>query len=109
MDLSINFKNKKNNLNWYPIHTQKINFFLNLNYLIRNLQEIRKILKLKYSKNLKLKPKLKAVSIFECLCLVVCEVPFYFINKLIYCIVTSFIDVIDYWLFIYEKVLARCY
>jgi len=52
------------------IHTQKIIFFLFiLNYLIRNLQEIRKILKLKYSKNLKLKPKLKPQSIFECICL----------------------------------------
>ena len=40
-----------------------------VNYLIRNLQEIRKIIKLKYSKYLKLKPKLEHVSIFECICL----------------------------------------
>ena len=48
MYLSINFKNKEKIKIDNQIHTQKINFlFFVSNYLIRNLQEIRKILKLK--------------------------------------------------------------
>ena len=43
------------------IHNQKINFlFFISNYLFRNLQKICKIVKLK------LKPKLKPLSIFGC-------------------------------------------
>ena len=50
MDLSINFKNKKKKIKIdTQIHTQKLNFFLILNDLIRNLQEICKILKPKKS------------------------------------------------------------
>jgi len=46
MDLSINFKN--NEKKQIDTHTQKIIFlFFILNYLILNLQEIPKILKLK--------------------------------------------------------------
>ena len=63
MDLSINF---------YFFKLFFI-FFIILNYLFGNLQEICKILKLKlkYSKNLKLKPQLKPLSIFECICLTI--------------------------------------
>ena len=48
MEFSINFRIKKKINIDTQIHTQKMKIFLFiLNYLIRNLQEIRKILKLK--------------------------------------------------------------
>ncbi len=51
MDLIINFVNKKKNQNWYSNPYSKIKiFFIILNYLFRNLQEICKILKLKTQK-----------------------------------------------------------
>jgi hypothetical protein len=47
MDLSSNFKNNKNYQNLYSNPYSKTDFYFILNYLIRNLQEICKILKLK--------------------------------------------------------------
>jgi len=44
MDLSINLEKLEKNQNWYSNPYPKIkNFFLYLNYLIRNLQKICKI------------------------------------------------------------------
>jgi len=47
MDLIINFKDYKKIKIDTQIHTQKLNFFIILNYLFGNLQEFCKILKLK--------------------------------------------------------------
>jgi len=56
MDLSINLEKLEKKIKIdTQIHTQKLNFFLYLNYLIRNLQRFAKYLnpnsKPKYSKN----------------------------------------------------------
>jgi hypothetical protein len=60
MDLSLNFlKIRKKIKIDTQIHTQKIIFFLILNYLFRKLQEICKILKLKLKLKTQILRKLK--------------------------------------------------
>ena len=70
MELSINFNFFLISKIDSQIHTQKINFFYFFFFIrIWNLQEICKILKLKYTQNSKHKPKLKPLSIFGCICM----------------------------------------
>ena len=72
MDLSINFKDQKKKLKLIPkIHSQKIIFYF---YFKLSFSKFARDYK-----NLKLKPKLKPLSIFECICLLLGKVSIFWI------------------------------